>query len=140
MVFVVASTIQKTIYVEESRQGRRSSMTSRVDSCFGEAGLRRSASPSRALRRNESPSRVVKSSVDVPCFPGKATGEPDKTYIAVLFMRTKKVFKEKMNLLVRFGSRGMPLAVSHGNPIHIPEKPVDFNGMINSFPTLRPIL
>ena len=81
MVFVVAGTIQKTIYVEEGRQGRRSSMTSRVDSCFGEAGLRRSASPSRALRRDESPSRVVKSSADVPCFPGKATGEPDKTYI-----------------------------------------------------------
>ncbi len=138
MVFVVASTIQKTIYVEEGLQGRRSSMTSRVDSCFGEAGLRRSASPSRALHRAELSSQV-------PMFRVfRARRRESRTRliskIAVLLMRTKKVFKEKINLLVRFGSRGMPLAVSHGNPIHIPEKPVDFNGMINSLPALRSIL
>jgi hypothetical protein len=61
------------------------------------------------------------------------------TKIAALPWRSQKVFEEKVNLLVRFWSWRMTLAVSHGNPIRIPEKSVDCNRMIKSFPTLRPI-
>jgi hypothetical protein len=58
-------------------------------------------------------------------------------HLKSLTSRSQKVFEENVNLLVRFWSWRMTLAVGHGNPIRIPEKPVDCNRMIKSFPALR---
>ncbi len=101
----------------------------------------------RRLRRNQlrrtSDTRFSLSLRGLPSRPWQSlkmrSGTIIKAKTSALTLRSQKVFEEDVNLLIRFWSWRMTLAVGHGNLIRMPEKPVDCNRMIKGFPSLSPI-